>query len=97
MNIQELSNTISNLKKIKDNASGETKLELIDTVYDLELKLNEMVTAGMDIIDIQITNEDLSKIDNATESIQAGIDDAEVKANMINTCLTIGKKIISLL
>lgn len=43
---------IERLKALKEVSIGEEKLELIDTIYQLELKLSEMATSSLDAIDM---------------------------------------------
>ena len=94
MNIQELQKTISNLEELLTNTTGSEYLELNRTIFKLQIKLSDLSTSPLEDLNINISQEDIDLLNQATVDVKSAIATEQRKTELITQAIGIGKKIL---
>lgn len=97
MTVQDLQVSISNLEKLIPQTRGMEKLELNNTIFELKRKLANLITSPLDDLNINISQEDINVLNQATANVESAIASEQQKAELITKVIGIGKKILGFL
>lgn len=97
MTVQDLQVSISNLEKILPKTRGMEKLELNNTIFELKRKLANLITSPLDDLNIDIYQEDIDFLNQATLDVESAIASEQHKAELVTKVISIGKKILGIL
>ncbi len=97
MTVQDLQVSISNLEKLIPQTRGMEKLELNNTIFELKRKLANLITSPLDDLNINISQEDINVLNQATADVESAIASEQQKAELITKVIGIGKKILGFL
>ena len=97
MTVQDLQLSISNLEKILPKTRGMEKMELIDTINELKRKKANLITSALDDLNINISQEDIELLNQATTYIESAIASEQQKALLVSKVIGVGKKILGFL
>jgi len=97
MTVQDLQLSISNLEKILPKTRGMEKMELIDTINELKRKKANLITSALDDLNINISQEDIELLNQATTDIESAIASEQQKALLVSKVIGVGKKILGFL
>jgi len=97
MTVQDLQVSISNLEKILPKTRALEKLELNNTIFELKRKLANLITSPIDDLNINISQEDIDLLNQATADVESAITSEQHKAELVTKVIGIGKKILGFL
>lgn len=97
MTVQDLQISISNLEKLIPQTRGIEKLELNKTIFELKRKLADLITSPLDDLNINISQEDINVLNQATADVESAIASEQHKAELVSKVIGIGKKILGFL
>lgn len=97
MTVQDLQVSISNLEKLLPQTRGMEKLELNNTIFELKRKQANLITSPLDDLNINISQEDIDLLYQATADVESAIASEQQKALLVTKAIGIGKKILGFL
>ena len=97
MTVQDLQKSISNLEKILPKTRGMEKMELNDTINELKRKKANLITNALDDLNINISQEDIDVLNQATIDVESAIASEQHKTELVSKVIGIGKKILGFL
>lgn len=97
MTVQDLQVSISNLEKLLPQTRGMEKLELNNTIFELKRKQANLITSPLDDLNINISQEDIDLLNQATADVKSAIANEQHIAELVTKVIGIGKKILGFL
>jgi len=97
LTIQELNEKIDRLKKVKDKSSGMQRSDLAEIIDDLETKRVELLTEGLVNLQISLSEEDISDLDNIANAFAQESETIENQNDLIDRAIEIGRDLVSLI
>ena len=97
MTVQDLQVSISNLEKLLPQTRGMEKLELNNTIFELKRKEANLITSPLEDLNINISQEDIDILNQATADVESAIASEQQKAELLTKVIGIGKKILGFL
>jgi len=97
MTVQDLQVSIYNLEKLIPQTRGMEKLELNNTIFELKRKLANLITSPLDDLNINLSQEDINVLNQATADVESAIASEQLKAELVTKAIGIGKKILGFL
>ena len=97
MTVQDLQVSISNLEKLLPQTRGMEKLELNNTIFELKRKQANLISSPLDDLNINISQEDIDLLNQATADVESAIVNEQHKAELVTKVIGIGKKILGFL
>jgi hypothetical protein len=97
MTLDEFKEKIAQLELVKNEATGLKAMELMDIISDLSVKVAELETSFLIILEEGISTQDFEELESITNTFNTEAETLANRNELIVNTISIGKKIIALL